>query len=106
MRCMSPTRMSPTRMSPTHVSPTAGTPTQKPQGTPGTPTFSPQVFSHHCPFLMGPIECLMDVVTPDTDIQVGGTGTGVALPVLGTLSPSCCPVSCVSLCVTAWRYRH
>ncbi|NXN35245.1 NCKPL protein, partial [Rhinoptilus africanus] len=29
-----------------------------------------QVFSHHCPFLMGPIECLADVVTPDTDIQV------------------------------------
>ncbi|NXU51110.1 NCKPL protein, partial [Turnix velox] len=29
-----------------------------------------QVFSHHCPFLMGPIECLTDVVTPDTDIQV------------------------------------
>ncbi|NXH80356.1 NCKPL protein, partial [Edolisoma coerulescens] len=33
-----------------------------------------QVFSQHCPFLMGPIECLADVVTPDTDIQVG-TGT-------------------------------
>uniref|UniRef100_A0A8B9CM25 NCK associated protein 1 like n=1 Tax=Anser brachyrhynchus TaxID=132585 RepID=A0A8B9CM25_9AVES len=30
-----------------------------------------EVFSHHCPFLMGPIECLTDVVTPDTDIQVG-----------------------------------
>ncbi|NXY92698.1 NCKPL protein, partial [Alcedo cyanopectus] len=29
-----------------------------------------QVFSHHCPFLMGPIERLTDVVTPDTDIQV------------------------------------
>ncbi|NXL54631.1 NCKPL protein, partial [Podilymbus podiceps] len=29
-----------------------------------------QVFSHRCPFLMGPIECLTDVVTPDTDIQV------------------------------------
>ncbi|NXB24083.1 NCKPL protein, partial [Rhagologus leucostigma] len=29
-----------------------------------------QVFSHHCPFLTGPIECLADVVTPDTDIQV------------------------------------
>ncbi|KAM8990521.1 nck-associated protein 1-like [Ara ararauna] len=29
-----------------------------------------EVLSHHCPFLMGPIECLMDVVTPDTDIQV------------------------------------
>ncbi|NWU57805.1 NCKPL protein, partial [Dromas ardeola] len=29
-----------------------------------------EVFSHHCPFLMGPIECLADVVTPDTDIQV------------------------------------
>ncbi|NXS64469.1 NCKPL protein, partial [Brachypteracias leptosomus] len=29
-----------------------------------------QVFSHHCPFLMGPIECLTDAVTPDTDIQV------------------------------------
>lgn len=34
-------------------------------------TLSLQVFSHHCPFLMGPIECLTDVVTPDTDIQVG-----------------------------------
>ncbi|KAF1414721.1 Nck-associated protein 1-like, partial [Spheniscus humboldti] len=29
-----------------------------------------EVFSHHCPFLMGPIECLTDIVTPDTDIQV------------------------------------
>ncbi|NXD59516.1 NCKPL protein, partial [Corvus moneduloides] len=29
-----------------------------------------QAFSQHCPFLMGPIECLADVVTPDTDIQV------------------------------------
>ncbi|XP_065596615.1 nck-associated protein 1-like isoform X2 [Cyrtonyx montezumae] len=29
-----------------------------------------EVFSHHCPFLMGPIECLTDVVSPDTDIQV------------------------------------
>ncbi|NXR57146.1 NCKPL protein, partial [Hippolais icterina] len=30
-----------------------------------------QVFSQHCPFLMGPIECLADTaVTPDTDIQV------------------------------------
>uniref|UniRef100_A0A8C5JJN3 NCK associated protein 1 like n=1 Tax=Junco hyemalis TaxID=40217 RepID=A0A8C5JJN3_JUNHY len=29
-----------------------------------------EVFSQHCPFLMGPIECLADVVTPDTDIQV------------------------------------
>ncbi|NWZ32970.1 NCKPL protein, partial [Brachypodius atriceps] len=29
-----------------------------------------QVFSQHCPFLMGPIEGLADVVTPDTDIQV------------------------------------
>uniref|UniRef100_A0A8C3J6K3 NCKPL protein n=1 Tax=Calidris pygmaea TaxID=425635 RepID=A0A8C3J6K3_9CHAR len=29
-----------------------------------------EVFSHHCPFLMGPIECLTDVVTPDTDIKV------------------------------------
>ncbi|XP_053823412.1 nck-associated protein 1-like isoform X3 [Vidua chalybeata] len=28
-----------------------------------------EVFSQHCPFLMGPIECLADVVTPDTDIQ-------------------------------------
>ncbi|XP_067992782.1 nck-associated protein 1-like, partial [Melanerpes formicivorus] len=28
------------------------------------------VFAHHCPFLLGPIECLTDVVTPDTDIQV------------------------------------
>ncbi|OXB57709.1 UNVERIFIED_CONTAM: hypothetical protein H355_012422 [Colinus virginianus] len=29
-----------------------------------------EVFSHHCPFLLGPIECLTDVVSPDTDIQV------------------------------------
>ncbi|NWR95387.1 NCKPL protein, partial [Furnarius figulus] len=29
-----------------------------------------EVFSQHCPFLMGPIECLTDIVTPDTDIQV------------------------------------
>ncbi|TRZ05055.1 hypothetical protein HGM15179_022052, partial [Zosterops borbonicus] len=29
-----------------------------------------EVFSQHCPFLMGPIEGLADVVTPDTDIQV------------------------------------
>ncbi|XP_005532912.1 PREDICTED: nck-associated protein 1-like [Pseudopodoces humilis] len=29
-----------------------------------------EVFSRRCPFLMGPIECLADVVTPDTDIQV------------------------------------
>ncbi|NXT18542.1 NCKPL protein, partial [Syrrhaptes paradoxus] len=29
-----------------------------------------QVFSRRCPFLMGPIECLTDIVTPDTDIQV------------------------------------
>lgn len=29
-----------------------------------------EVLSRHCPFLMGPIECLMDSVTPDTDIQV------------------------------------
>ncbi|NXH23472.1 NCKPL protein, partial [Bucco capensis] len=29
-----------------------------------------QVFSHHCPFLLGPIQCLSDLVTPDTDIQV------------------------------------
>ncbi|KAM4644108.1 LOW QUALITY PROTEIN: nck-associated protein 1-like [Amazona ochrocephala] len=29
-----------------------------------------EVLSHHCPFLMGPIEGLMDTVTPDTDIQV------------------------------------
>lgn len=35
-----------------------------------TPTHF-QVFSQHCPFLMGPIEGLADVVTPDTDIQVG-----------------------------------
>ncbi|NXA68972.1 NCKPL protein, partial [Mohoua ochrocephala] len=38
-----------------------------------------QVFSQHCPFLMGPIECLADVVTPDTDIQVG-TGTRGGTP--------------------------
>lgn len=30
-----------------------------------------QVFSSHCPFLMGPIECLKEFVTPDTDIKVG-----------------------------------
>ncbi|NXR16173.1 NCKPL protein, partial [Semnornis frantzii] len=29
-----------------------------------------QVFSHHCPFLLGPIECLSDAVSPDADIQV------------------------------------
>ncbi|NXM22384.1 NCKPL protein, partial [Ploceus nigricollis] len=29
-----------------------------------------QVFSQRCPFLMGPIESLADVVTPDTDIEV------------------------------------
>ncbi|XP_057263469.1 nck-associated protein 1-like, partial [Pezoporus wallicus] len=29
-----------------------------------------EVLSHHCPFLMGPIESLMDTVTPETDIQV------------------------------------
>ncbi|NWX94076.1 NCKPL protein, partial [Nothoprocta pentlandii] len=29
-----------------------------------------QVFSQHCPFLAGPIECLADGVTPDTDMQV------------------------------------
>uniref|UniRef100_H0VD15 NCK associated protein 1 like n=1 Tax=Cavia porcellus TaxID=10141 RepID=H0VD15_CAVPO len=28
------------------------------------------VFSSHCPFLMGPIECLKEFVTPDTDIKV------------------------------------
>ncbi|XP_066063661.1 nck-associated protein 1-like [Chamaea fasciata] len=28
-----------------------------------------EVFSQHCPFLMGPIKGLADVVTPDTDIQ-------------------------------------
>ncbi|NWU93095.1 NCKPL protein, partial [Upupa epops] len=26
--------------------------------------------SHHCPFLMAPIEGLLAIVTPDTDIQV------------------------------------
>ena len=31
-----------------------------------------QVFSAHCPFLMGPIECLKEFVTPDTDIKVLG----------------------------------
>lgn len=38
---------------------------------------------------MGPIECLTDVVTPDTDIQVGmeGVGDRVAPPVLGTAVP-------------------
>lgn len=29
-----------------------------------------EVFSAHCPFLMGPIECLKEFVTPDTDIKV------------------------------------
>ncbi|XP_052017113.1 nck-associated protein 1-like isoform X3 [Apodemus sylvaticus] len=29
-----------------------------------------EVFSTHCPFLMGPIECLKEFVTPDTDIKV------------------------------------
>ncbi|XP_062453462.1 nck-associated protein 1-like [Rhea pennata] len=29
-----------------------------------------EVFSHRCPFLAGPIECLTDVVNPDTDIRV------------------------------------
>lgn len=29
-----------------------------------------EVLSRRCPFLLGPIECLMDAVTPDTDIQV------------------------------------
>ncbi|KAK2508331.1 hypothetical protein MC885_006275 [Smutsia gigantea] len=29
-----------------------------------------EVFSSHCPFLMGPIECLKEFVTPDTDIKV------------------------------------
>ncbi|NWY07564.1 NCKPL protein, partial [Nothoprocta ornata] len=29
-----------------------------------------EVFSQHCPFLAGPIECLADGVTPDTDMQV------------------------------------
>ncbi|XP_025898572.1 nck-associated protein 1-like [Nothoprocta perdicaria] len=29
-----------------------------------------EVFSQHCPFLAGPIECLVDGVTPDTDMQV------------------------------------
>uniref|UniRef100_UPI001293B951 nck-associated protein 1-like n=1 Tax=Lonchura striata TaxID=40157 RepID=UPI001293B951 len=29
-----------------------------------------EVFSQHCPFLTGPIECLAELVTPDTDIQV------------------------------------
>ncbi|XP_030439026.1 nck-associated protein 1-like [Gopherus evgoodei] len=32
-----------------------------------------EVFSNRCPFLMGPIECLKDSVTPDTDIKVGAT---------------------------------
>nr|XP_032622026.1 nck-associated protein 1-like [Chelonoidis abingdonii] len=32
-----------------------------------------EVFSNRCPFLMGPIECLKDFVTPDTDIKVGAT---------------------------------
>ncbi|XP_038199249.1 nck-associated protein 1-like isoform X2 [Arvicola amphibius] len=29
-----------------------------------------EVFSSHCPFLMGPIGCLKELVTPDTDIKV------------------------------------
>ncbi|XP_050771921.1 nck-associated protein 1-like [Gopherus flavomarginatus] len=29
-----------------------------------------EVFSNRCPFLMGPIECLKDFVTPDTEIKV------------------------------------
>ncbi|KAF0885059.1 NCKPL protein, partial [Crocuta crocuta] len=29
-----------------------------------------EVFSSHCPFLIGPIECLKEFVTPDTDIKV------------------------------------
>lgn len=29
-----------------------------------------QVLEKHCPFLMGPIECLKDCVSPDTDIKV------------------------------------
>uniref|UniRef100_A0A8C6QV60 NCK associated protein 1 like n=1 Tax=Nannospalax galili TaxID=1026970 RepID=A0A8C6QV60_NANGA len=29
-----------------------------------------EVFSSHCPFLMGPIECLKEFVTPDTDMKV------------------------------------
>ncbi|KAK2102056.1 Nck-associated protein 1-like [Saguinus oedipus] len=29
-----------------------------------------EVFSSHCPFLMGPIECLKEFVTPDTDIKL------------------------------------
>ncbi|KAK7809723.1 hypothetical protein U0070_010519 [Myodes glareolus] len=29
-----------------------------------------EVFSSHCPFLMGPIECLKEFITPDTDIKV------------------------------------
>ncbi|NXN92888.1 NCKPL protein, partial [Rhinopomastus cyanomelas] len=40
------------------------------QGLRDVATFAPQVLSHHCPFLMAPIEGLLDIVTPDTDIQV------------------------------------
>ncbi|XP_066472263.1 nck-associated protein 1-like [Tiliqua scincoides] len=29
-----------------------------------------EVFTNHCPFLMGPIECMRDFVTPDMDIKV------------------------------------
>ncbi|XP_063997067.1 nck-associated protein 1-like isoform X3 [Pogoniulus pusillus] len=29
-----------------------------------------EAFAHHCPFLMGPIECLSEAVSPDADIQV------------------------------------
>ncbi|KFO21299.1 Nck-associated protein 1-like [Fukomys damarensis] len=35
-----------------------------------TPDTDIKVFSSHCPFLMGPIECLKEFVTPDTDIKV------------------------------------
>ncbi|XP_039602736.1 nck-associated protein 1-like isoform X1 [Polypterus senegalus] len=28
------------------------------------------VMHRHCPFIMGPIECLQDLITPDTDIKV------------------------------------
>lgn len=64
---------------------------------------------------MGPIECLTDVVTPDTDIQVGTEGDGdrVAPPVLGTAVPrqgwlllSCARRivwHCVALWGTAWH---
>ncbi|XP_069509310.1 nck-associated protein 1-like [Ambystoma mexicanum] len=50
-----------------------------------------EVFSDHCPYLMGPIEYLNDFVTPDTDIKVTlsifelATSAGIACDVDPTL---------------------